>query len=653
MGTANSRDAVIVDTSRSKFARLRPVPLNTVTLTDRFFAPKIARNRSVTLPTQYELLESTGRIDNFRRAAGKYLGDFQGRYYNDSDVYKWLEGVAWTLADKHVPELSKLGGIVSGEILAAQDKDGYLNTYFVSEFKSLRWQNLKDMHELYCAGHLIQAAIAYYRSTGEVELLECAKRFADLICNIFGPEEDGKRLGVPGHEEIEMALIELYRVSGEKRYLEQAHFFLNHRGIGLIGGSAYHQDDLPVRQRERMDGHAVRAVYLNAGIADLYMETGEDELIQALLSMWSNMTGKQMYISGGIGSRSLGEAFGRDYELPNASAYAETCGAIGSVMWNWRMLLITGEAKFSDVMELAIYNAVLVGLSEDGKQYFYSNPLEDDGTNRRKGWYDCACCPPNIARFLASLPGYFYSVSEESGFYAIWVHLYARNDAEIMLPNGQMIQLVQRNNYPWDGKIDITVEGAGNFGIYLRIPGWCGKNSTGDLPDNFRLSVNGVKVEKYPKAGSYLLLQRQWVASDVIELYLPMPIRLIESHPYIEENTEKAALMRGPILYCFESADNPGIDLRDIQIMGDRAPDVFQAKFRADQSDGIVTLEIPGEDISMVKIWGEELYRVKHGGSKLPHPNQPNPIKLYAVPYFSWANRQAGRMKVWLQAEPD
>jgi DUF1680 family protein len=375
--------------------------------------------------------------------------------------------------------------------------------------------------------------------------------------------------------------------------------------------------------------------------------------MKALLSMWSNMTSKQMYVSGGIGSRSLGEAFGLDYELPNASAYAETCAAIGSVMWNWRMLMITGEAKFCDVIELAIYNAVLVGLSEDGKKYFYSNPLEDDGTNRRKDWYDCACCPPNIARFLASLPGYFYSVSEESGLNAIWVHLYARNDAELVLPNGQMIRLMQRNNYPWDGKIDVIIEKEGNFGIFLRIPGWCGKNSAGDLPDNFRLSVNGVKVEKNPESGAYFLLQRQWHTGDVIELYLPMPVRTIESHPYIEENTGKVALMRGPILYCFEAADNPGIDLRDVQIMGEREPDMFQAKFIADQSDGIVTLEISGKDISLGKIWEEGLYRVKHGETQLPRPNQPNPIKLNAVPYFSWANRQAGRMKVWLQAEPE
>ncbi|HID08577.1 MAG TPA: glycoside hydrolase family 127 protein, partial [Armatimonadetes bacterium] len=383
------REMVVVDTRNSPFAKLHPVGINAVRLQDKFWKPRLTTVYEVTLTTQYELLEETGRIDNFRRASGKVSGDFRGIYFNDSDVYKWLEAVAFAIACEPNERLSKLADAVISEIIPAQDDDGYLNTYFTFERKRERWTDLHRMHELYCAGHLIQAAIAHHRATMDESLLNVAMRFADHIVSIFGP---GKRDGTPGHPEIEMALVELYRETGNRNYLELAKFFLDRRGHGIIGGSAQLIDHQPFRELSEIVGHAVRSCYLNAGATDIVLETGERSLHNALERLWHNMTERKMYITGGIGARYLGEAFGNDYELPNERAYAETCAAIANVMWNWRMLLLTGDGRFADVMELALYNGVLSGISLDGKAYFYVNPLADRGAHRRQPWFPCACC---------------------------------------------------------------------------------------------------------------------------------------------------------------------------------------------------------------------------------------------------------------------
>ncbi|MGH2604392.1 MAG: glycoside hydrolase family 127 protein, partial [Dehalococcoidia bacterium] len=372
-------------------------------------------------------LEATGRIDNFRRAAGQQDGPFQGLYFNDSDVYKWLEAASWSLATDPDPELERLVDETIAAVAAAQQPDGYLDTYYILGDEAGRWTELVRTHELYCAGHLFQAAVAHHRATGKCSLLDVARRFADYICDVLGPAEDGKRPGTDGHEEIELAMVELARETGERRYLEQARYFLDARGYGLAGGDEYHQDHKPFRELDAMVGHAVRAVYLNAGAADIYAETGEPALLAALERLWRNMTTRRIYVSGGIGSRYEGEAFGRDFELPNARAYTETCAAIGSVMWAWRMLLLTGEARFADLMEQTLYNAVLPGVSLDGQFYYYQNPLEDDGHHRRQPWFHCACCPPNVARLLSSLPGYVYTVTDDE----VWVHLYAEGAATL------------------------------------------------------------------------------------------------------------------------------------------------------------------------------------------------------------------------------
>jgi DUF1680 family protein len=614
-------------------------------------------NREVTLAAQYRLLEETGRIDNFRYAAGKDRSPndptgqkplaHRGRYYNDSDVYKWLEAVGWALACEPDADLTQMANTVIKEIVAAQGDDGYLNTYFSVDRASERWTNLRDMHELYCAGHLMQAAVAHHRATGETRLLTVARRLADYIDAVFGPSQDGKRSGVPGHEEIEMALVELARETGESRYQELAQFFVDSRGRGLIGGSPYHQDHLPFREMDRLVGHAVRAVYLTAGATDIYAETGEAALHDALNALWFNMTTRQMYVSGGIGSRYSGESFGDDYELPNARAYAETCAAIGSFMWNWRMLALEGDARFADVMELALYNGFLASLSLDGERYFYPNPLADEGTHRRQPWFDCACCPPNIARLLASLPGYFYSSSDDG----IWVHQYAEGSAQIHRPDSDLpekdtVELIQRTRYPWDGEVTITVQGQGLFSLYLRVPGWCA--------DGAAIQVNGQMLATELVPGSYAKIRRAWRPGDTVRLELPMTARMVDCHPYVTENADKIALMRGPLLYCLESVDNPGLDLRDVTLDRDTE---FAPVQRIDLLGGVVALQGQSLVDRRAEAWVQQLYRAASATPRNEDTGtvdvQQEAADVVAIPYYAWANREAGQMRVWLTCGPN
>src|SRR5262245_40995886 len=442
MSVATRTRSVVVDTSRSANAKIRPVPVDAVTIEDAFWAPRRRQNREATLPSQHRQLWETGRFDNLLRVAGKFDGPFTGRYFNDTDVYKWLEAASWSLAAEPDPELEKQVDEAIAVVAEAQRPDGYLNSYFALERADERWTDA-DLHELYCAGHLFQAAVAHHRATGSTALLDVAIRFADYLDATFGPEEQGKRVWTDGHPEVEMGLVELARDTGEQRYVRLWQFFVDVRGHGLLGdaydrfGRKYHQDHQPFRELDEIVGHAVRAVYLNAGVADIYAETGEPALGEALHRLWANMTERKMYVSGGIGSRYEGEAFGEDYELPNRLAYTETCAAIGSAMWSWRMLLIEGQARYADLVELQLYNAMLSGVSLDGETYFYQNPLSDEGNHRRAPWFRTACCPPNVARTLASLPGYVYGVSDDT----IWVHLYAEGTGRIVLQDGRTVEL--------------------------------------------------------------------------------------------------------------------------------------------------------------------------------------------------------------------
>lgn len=636
---------VLVDTSQSPGARLRPVPITSVTLSDSFWAPRRALNSTTTLPEQYESLASTGRLDNFRRAAGTLDRDYQGLVFNDSDVYKWLEAAAWTLAlddgeDAALADLSAKVESVIALIEAAQEPDGYLNTYFTFDRASERWSNLRDLHELYCAGHLFQAAVAHVRATGGTRLLAVARRFADLICDTFGPGDD-QRQGVPGHPEIEMGLVALARVTGERRYLEQATYFVEARGQGHIGGGAYHQDHRPFREMERLTGHAVRAAYLSAGVADLVTETEDAALRAALERLWQRMITRQVYVTGGLGARHQGESVGADYELPNARAYAETCAGIANVMWAWRMLQMTGDAVYGDWMERALYNAALPGISLDGLAYFYVNPLASDGVPepgaaiyQRQPWFRCACCPPNIARTLAKVPGYLYSVSGDT----IWAHLYAANEATLILEDGTAVSLLQRTRYPWDGTVILEVLTAGTYALKVRIPSWCSGEAERYHPT---VSINSGPCPGDVMPGQYVEIRRTWAVGDSVCIQLPMPVRRVAAHPYALENAGRVALMRGPLLYCLEGVDHPGVDLRDVVVAGDVE---LTSRFRPDLLGGVQVIEGQAAVTPPDSGWMSELYR-----AGAPAGEERRLCAITAVPYFAWANRKPGAMQVWLR----
>lgn len=625
-------ESVVVDTRASPHARLQPVPLGSVRLQDTFWQPRLRVNQSVTLPSQYRQCEETGRIDNFRRAAGAKDGPFRGRYYNDSDVYKWVEAAAYVLAAGPDPALETMLDEVVRAIASAQQPDGYLNTYFMYEREGERWTNLRDLHELYCAGHLFQGAIAVHRCTGRRDLLDVALRYADCICRVFGPEGTD---GTCGHQEIEMALVELYRATGEARYLVQARLFMERRGRkpGVIGGSPYHQDHQPFRELDAVAGHAVRMAYYCCGGADVLAETGEIAYADALERLWRSMTTRRQYVTGGIGSRYEGEAFGEDFELPNERAYAESCAAIGSVMWNWRMLLLTGEARFADALEIALYNGVIPGLSLDGSDYFYQNPLADAGRHRRQPWFECACCPPNIARMLASLPGYFYSTSPEG----VWVHLYASGGAEAALPSGARLGILQETAYPWAGELRFTLalEAPETFSLFLRIPGWC---------RNAAVVMDGERLDLQIDKGVYVELRREWKPGDQVGLLLEMPPFRLECHPAVAGNAGRVALQRGPLVYCVEQADLDGADPANLvlptgsELLADWQPDLL---------GGVVVLRGAARLRRPEPAWDEALYR--RCGETAPPVEGPR--ELVAVPYYAWANREPGAMAVWIHSD--
>jgi DUF1680 family protein len=622
--------AVIVDTTDSPFAKLRPIPIADVRLSDPIWEPRRRTTTERIIPEQYELLESSERLANFRRGAGTEDGPFFGRYFNDTDVYKWLEAASWALAMEPDPELDSLVDSVIETVGAAQQPDGYLDNFYVVGQIEKKWTELTVTHELYCAGHLFQAAVAHYRATGKTSLLDIACRFADLICDIFGPAESGKMPGTDGHEEVELALVELGRATGNRRYIDQALYFLDARGYGLVGGDEYHQDHVPFREATAVVGHAVRQVYHTAGAADIYAETGDDTILAALHRLWDSMTQRRIYVSSGIGGRWEGESFGRDFELPNLRAYTETCAAIGSIMWNWRMLLITGEAKYADLIESTLYNAMLPGISLSGDLYFYQNPLADDGTHRRAPWFDCACCPPNLARTLASISGYVATTSDEG----LWLHLYARSSLDAILPSGQKVRLIQETDYPWDGKVKITVDADASFSLHLRIPAWC---------ENAAVSVNGQPVEGPLQPGAHLEIDRIWQPGDIVEMVLPMPVRLVESHPYLFENAGRVAAFRGPLLYCLEQAGNENVDPRDVVV-----PDAssFGVERQPDLLGGVDVLTAAASTRSPAGQWEDRLYRPASASGD-GKTEQDVPITL--IPYFTWANREPGRMEVWLR----
>jgi len=613
------------------YARWRMLPLEATVLTDGFWSQRQSINRRITLQHGYQMLEKAGNFHNFRVAAGLADGHYRGPVFLDSDVYKWLEAVAYELHVHPNVELQQQADEVIALIEAAQQSDGYLNTHYQVVEHGQRWIDLDFGHELYCAGHLFQAAVAHHRATRSTKLLAVATRFADLLCNTFGPD---KRQGACGHPEVETALVDLYRVTHRSAYLDLAKFFIDQRGKGVMRGmnwmkAEYHQDRVPVRQASEIEGHAVRAMYLNMGVTDLYLETGEEALLAAMQRQWQDLVSGKLLLTGGVGSRYEGESFGAPYELPADRCYCETCAAIGSLMWNWRMLLATGEGRFADLMERQLYNGILSGLAFDGWNFFYMNPLLSQGDYGRQPWQIVACCPPNIMRLLASLTQYL-ATQDNAG---VQIHLYNTATIRAEPSIGRPIALNMQTDYPWQGRVQIGIQGAdgSTWQLRLRVPEWCSQVIA---------TINGQPIDIPRVEAGYLVVERAWQLGDVISLQLPMEPMLVEAHPRVDAVRGSLAIQRGPVVYCLEGVDHPGLNLMDIRL-DETAP--LQADWREDiLPGGLMVIQATGQVVESAD-WQQRLYRRFSDDGVLRQS-----IPLIAVPYYAWANRGANAMRVWI-----
>jgi DUF1680 family protein len=629
-----------------------------VEIDDEFWSPWIDRNREVTVEYQYDQLEESGALDNFRRAAGGKSGGFSGMWFQDSDAYKWLEAASYELAKGDDPDLRERVDEVIDLVAAAQEDDGYLNTYFQLVEPDAKWTNLHLMHELYCGGHLIEAAVAHYEATGEESLLDVARDFADHVDEVFPEAIDG----VPGHEEIELALVKLYRVTDETRYLDLTQYFVDLRGhddrlawefehLDEIAGHAYGElpqgrgDEIldagrdlfledgaydgsyaqahaPVREQTTTEGHSVRAMYLYAAVTDLVAETGDEELWAAMERLWENMTTRRMYVTGGIGPEHAHEGFTEDYDLPNETAYAETCAAIGSIFWNQRLFERTTDPKYADLIERTLYNGFLAGVSMDGTEFFYVNPLASAGDHHRKGWFTCACCPPNAARLFASLGAYLYSAVEGE----LYVNQYVGSTLETTV-DGVEIELTQSNALPRDGSVEITVEAEESVPVNLRIPEWC---------DEATVTVDGGEIRH--DGAEYVRLEHDW-DSETVALRFEQETQLLRAHPAVEDDAGRVAVERGPLVYCAEAVDN------------DRPLHHHSVPVGADVTEnhdpellsGVTTLTADAT-VPTLEGWDERLYRPAT-------ESDSTETELELVPYYAWDNREAGAMQVWHRSD--
>ena len=616
------------------------VPFTKVTLTDDFWSGRIETNRTVTIPFGFNKCEEEGRIRNFARAGGLMEGKYEGKMpFDDTDVYKIIEGASYSLTIHPDKELEKyIDGIIE-KIAAAQEDDGYLTTWKTLDPTTTpatwvkpgpRWFNLAASHELYNAGHMYEAAYAHYRATGKRNFLNVALKNADLINETFGP---GKKMDVPGHQIIETGLIKLYRATNDKKYLDLAKFFLDQRGNAeghqLYG--AYNQDHKPVIEQDEAVGHAVRAVYMYAAMTDIAGMMKDQSYLNAVNKIWDNVISKKYYITGGIGARHEGEAFGDNYELPNLTSYNETCAAIGNVYWNHRMFLLTGDAKYIDVLERTLYNGLISGVSLSGNLFFYPNCLQSDGKYKfnqgsltRKSWFDCSCCPSNVIRFIPSVPDYIYAHKDNS----LYVNLFIAGKADVEMDKAN-VQISQQTDYPWDGKVTIKIDpkSSQQFAVNIRIPGWAiGKPAPSDLysylndnPEKVTLKLNGEPIDMNMNKG-YIVIDRKWSQGDTIELNLPMPVRRVIANEKVKDDVGKTALVRGPIVYCAEWVDNDGKVL-DMVIPDDT---IFRTEFKKDMFNGVTV--ITGDILD----------------------ESGNKRKLTAIPYYAWSHRGPGEMAVWL-----
>ena len=622
-------------------APIQEVPFTQVHIEDQFWSPRIETNRTVSIPSAFKECEKNGRFDNFALAAGLIKGVHQGDFsFDDTDPYKVIEGASYSLAVKYDPKLDHYLDSVITIIAAAQEPDGYLTTCVTNKctrlsgwWGSSRWEKLNS-HELYNSGHLYEAAVAHYRATGKRTLLDVAIKNADLVCQVFGPNEGQKH--VPsGHPIIEMALAKLYKVTGDEKYLNMAKYFVEETGRGTDGHrlNAYSQDHKPILQQDEIVGHAVRAGYLYSGVADVAALTHDTAYFHALTRLWENLVSKKLFITGGMGSRPQGEGFGPNYELNNHTNYCETCASIANVYWNYRMFLATGEAKYMDVLERALYNGVISGVSLSGDKFFYDNPLESMGEHERQRWFGCACCPGNVTRFMASVSNYVYATQGND----IYVNLYIQGKSEMKTADNQ-VQLVQTTGYPWEGKVSIQVkpEKESEFAVRLRIPGWLQSTPVAsDLytyttpAEKYTLKVNGSTV-KPAEGDGYATIVRTWKPDDVIELELPMEVRRVKANDQVEDDRGMLAMERGPIVYCLEGIDQPDSVVFNKFIPADAKIDVT---FDANLLKGVMVLSGTAKEVA------------KDGSIK--------DVPFKAVPYSTWNNRGAGQMEVWVADSKD
>jgi DUF1680 family protein len=621
--------------------QIRPVPFTKVKLEDSFWKPRIETNRTVSIPSAFKKCEETGRIDNFALAGGLIRGEHRGDYpFDDTDVYKVIEGASYSLATHYDSQLDQYLDRIIGLIAAAQEKDGYLYTCRTNRCVRLerwmgkeRWEKLNS-HELYDCGHLYEAAVAHYQATGKRTLLDVALKNADLIRREFGPGP-GQRKCPSGHPIIEMALVKLYLVTGRKDYLDLAGFFIEETGRGRDGHtlSTYSQDHKPIVDQDEMVGHAVRAGYLYSGVADVARLTANQAYRTALDRLWENLVSKKLYLTGGMGSRGAGEGFGENYELPNMTAYCETCASIANVFWNYRMFLLHGDARYIDVLERTLYNGVLSGVSLSGDRFFYDNPLESNGTHERAPWFGCACCPGNITRFIPSVPGYVYA-TDQSGVY---VNLFIAGRAFLSDSEGR-IELQQKTEYPWSGDVVLTVgpDRPRKFTLHVRIPGWARNQPvSSDLYRFARtdeqpvgLSINGKAIVPQMDKG-YARIERIWKKGDRVVLHLPMPVRSVIAHPDVEDDRGKMALERGPVVYCLEGKDQPGGHAMNaiLPCLGE-----IRLKSEPDFMGGAVVLE------------GNCAFLERDPQGHLV----PVERRFRAIPYALWNNRGRDEMLVWI-----
>ena len=625
----------------------QPVPFTEVRVRDAFWSARLETNRAVSIPHAFRKCEEEGRISNFEIAAGLRRGEHRGAYpFDDTDPYKAIEGASYALMIQPDADLDAyLDGLIA-KMAAAQEPDGYLYTCRTNKAEHLRhwfgperWCNEGRSHELYNAGHLFEAAAAHYTATGKRSLLDVAVKNADLIEQVFGP---GKNETPPGHQITEMGLARLYRITGERKYLDLARFFLDARGRGRGGeedseGIAtwgeYNQDHLPVLEQTSAVGHAVRAVYMYAGMADVAALTGDEGYARAIGLIWENVVERKYYITGGVGARSRGEAFGDDFELPSMSAYCETCAAIGHVYWNHRLFLLHGESKYMDVLERTLYNGVLSGVSLDGKGFFYPNPLASHGQHERSAWFGCACCPGNVTRFIASVPGYAYAHRDS----ALYVNLFIGGEAKITLASGA-VRVEQETRYPWNGAVRITVhpEKPSRFELRVRIPGWAVNQP---VPGNLyryadsaardvRLCVNSVPAAPMMDNG-YAVLQREWRNGDVVEMEMSMPARRVAADERVAACRGRVALERGPIVFCAEWPEFRDGNVFNL-VLDDNQP--LESHWQGDLLGGVVTLD--GRCVALAAGENGQVSRREQA--------------FRAIPYYAWAHRGRGEMSVWL-----